>query len=576
MATRGGIGFVLAMGLVLGSMASGSHSEAADLVKLEGWANQGILIRGEGMSPDLILLVAEAEWDKSASRDPAKYAVRVSLPDGSTQTRAFPVENPPWNRRFVVYVPATPLRGLRPSAAVARVTVVDATTGAALSNPLSVGIENLPRLKGDASAVDPGPFGWGKPLGEESRTLAASGPVGFVFARVFSTSLTPGFFVSTTEATVKQVLDRLPGYDPKAGRSDEFVLEDPLQPAIGLTPAKALEFLKALSSTDPSGIEYRLPTIQEWNIAAKGGNPTAFWWGDDAKYPAGANLIGPEPALGLDTTSPSQPLSGDLRFAANPFGLFHTYGNVAEWATAPNAGYARMGGHFRTEAESPLPEVLVAKDDEVGPDPFVGIRPVFSLTSDRGASLALKRLIGDPLLARVNVAYNPDTATITLTGPVPDSSSRRSADSLLEGIGFVSCVVNQLETPRLLPGQLATLGSPLGAIRIKASLDRTMLEVPLAVRWYDPLPMVGSEWWVNVYLPGGGHLAHRLAEGEGGRSPKVLVAIDRSKLVALGLTDTTPFTVALSLGAPAPTLADPRISTNSVEVRPTTSTKSPK
>jgi len=45
-----------------------------------------------------------------------------------------------------------------------------------------------------------------------------------------------------------------------------------------------------------------------------------------------------------------------------------------------------MGGHFRTEPASPMPEVKVEKADEVGPDPFVGVRPTSASLPKSGVS----------------------------------------------------------------------------------------------------------------------------------------------------------------------------------------------
>ena len=59
---------VLSAWVVLALMAS--RSEAGPVVELRGWASEGTLIRGMGQGPDLIRLVAEADWDSSASRDP--------------------------------------------------------------------------------------------------------------------------------------------------------------------------------------------------------------------------------------------------------------------------------------------------------------------------------------------------------------------------------------------------------------------------------------------------------------------------------------------------------------------------
>ena len=85
-------------------------------------------------------------------------------------------------------------------------------------------------------------------------------------------------------------------------------------------------------------------------------------------------------------------------------------------------------------------------------------------------------------------------------------------------------------------------------------------EVTLAVRWANPLPVKGSEWWVNLYQPCG-HSAHRLASQKPDASGQILVVIDRSRLPMK-----IPTTAALSLGAPAPTLGDPRIVSNVILV----------
>jgi Sulfatase-modifying factor enzyme 1 len=541
-------------------------ARSGETVVLNRWADEGALIQGKGMGEDVVRLVAEASWDKLASRDPARYMIRVAFPDGRIDTRPFPVDYPPGRPRFTVYVLADPLRNQAPAAVSAAVTVLDASTGTPLSNTLVATIEHFPRPKGDSSGNDPGPFGWGKPLDGPIRILTNAGPDGLKFAKIAGS---PGLFLSTTEATVGQVGQRVKGYDPKAGRSDEFALEDPNQPAINLTPAKAKEYLEALGKADPSGVTYRLPTSAEWTLAAKGGKSSNFWWGDEPTYPAGANLLGPEPALPGDASAPSLPKEASPTFELNPFGLAHTFGNVAEWATDPDGGFNRMGGHFRTEPASPLPFVKVEKDEEIGPDPFVGVRPAVELAPASAVELIRKRLAGDSRLNGAIVAYDPDGALVTLSGPVPDPSTRRSADSLLKELWFVAAVDNRLETAPLIANQMAILGPAIAPARRVAFLDRTFVEVPVSIRWLDPLPVSGTAWWVNVYLPGGGHQSTKLEQAEAGKSSKVVVRIDREKLAAQGLPDTTPIQVALSIGTPAPALADARVVTNAVEVRPT-------
>lgn len=548
---------------------------ADQAVILDGWAGIGTLIPGAGLSADLVRLIAEARWEPNAPRDPLRYAIRATFPDGHSETRHFPIEEPPGRARFVVYLPIDFVRNLAPDRVRVEVAVVEAATGNIVSNPLMATITEFPRFKGDPTAIDAKPFGWGKPLATDggsdmAATLPNLSPDGFRFVRIPSAGPDePGFFLSRTEAINAEVAARLPDYDPKAGRSDEFTLEGPDQPAVGLTPAKALAFLKALGANDPTGVDYRLPTVAEWTRAALGGKSTPFWWGSDATHPAGANFLGAEPALDGDTTALSLPNDdGSARFGANPFGLYHTFGNVAEWAGAPGGSFARMGGDFRTEPMSPLPEVTVTKDDDLGPNPFVGVRPAFDLTPPAVEAIVRKAFAVDPKLSQVQASYNPDRSTVTLLGNLDDPSARRHADALLEGIWFLAAVENRIVTPQPLPGQLGTLSRSPEMAKVEAVLDRSFVDVPVAVRWFDPLPVIGSHWWVNIYLPTGEHLFHKLTETEAGRYSRAVVSVDRSRLKVDRLDDATPFSVGISLGEPAPTPTDPHLVTNVLPVTP--------
>ena len=205
-------------------------------------------------------------------------------------------------------------------------------------------------------------------------------------------------------------------------------------------------------------------TDQEWPIAcrpapsgsaARAGKTSAFWWGDEPTHPAGANFLGPEPSLPTDTTAPSLTPEGKPGFQPNPWGLYHTFGNIAEWATLPGGGFVRMGGHFRTEPKSPPPEDEVAQDDTTGPDPYVGVRPVLDLDAEKGAEVVRRALHGNKALEAVEVSFDPDRATATLTGTLPEPFLRRSADQRLQGLWFLAAVENQIKTPTAAPWQLA-------------------------------------------------------------------------------------------------------------------------
>jgi formylglycine-generating enzyme required for sulfatase activity len=72
-----------------------------------------------------------------------------------------------------------------------------------------------------------------------------------------------------------------------------------------------------------TGQTYRLPSEAEWEYAARGGTKTSFWWGRDAgaRYANCRDCGGNNGDKAIATAS----------YAANPYGLFDTAGNAAEW-----------------------------------------------------------------------------------------------------------------------------------------------------------------------------------------------------------------------------------------------------
>ncbi|HWE35002.1 MAG TPA: SUMF1/EgtB/PvdO family nonheme iron enzyme, partial [Isosphaeraceae bacterium] len=466
------------------------------------------------------------------------------------------------SRSLTVDIPAKALLNLRPEAVKVGVLVVDTTTNRGVSNELQATARNFPRPDLPGADEEAGPVGWGRPLeGEGARTLPKAGPDGLEFLRVVGTPEAPGFFLARTEATNRQLKARLKGYDPNARKADEFALDDDAQPAVNLTPQQAQESLKSLSEADKSGLSYRLPTKDEWLRAAKAGKTTAFWWGDEPKYPEGANFLGPEPALMADTTATATPKTDPPTFKANPWGFAHTFGNVAEWATSGD-GFVRLGGHFRTEPANPLPEVAVADPAQVGPDAYVGVRPAFDLSAEAGVALIRKALGNDAAFSNIKVAFDPDRALATLTGEVNDPAARRLADRRLGGLWFLAAVENKLVAPTLGAGHLARLGGLGGAVRRIRPIGRTVDEVPVSIRWAPSLPLSGSEYWVNLALPGGGRVSHVLPERSPGPGATITALLDRANV-----PEGADVTVYLSLGAPAAGPTAPNVVSNAVTLK---------
>ncbi|MBL8252248.1 MAG: SUMF1/EgtB/PvdO family nonheme iron enzyme, partial [Candidatus Competibacter sp.] len=94
------------------------------------------------------------------------------------------------------------------------------------------------------------------------------------------------------------------------------------RPVINVSWADATAYANWLSAqTDQS---YQLPTEAEWEYAARAGTKTAYWWGTSVRGKR-ANCNG----CGSQWDNQKTALVGS--FAANPWGLYDTVGNVWEW-----------------------------------------------------------------------------------------------------------------------------------------------------------------------------------------------------------------------------------------------------
>jgi formylglycine-generating enzyme required for sulfatase activity len=118
------------------------------------------------------------------------------------------------------------------------------------------------------------------------------------------------------------------------------------RPIINVSWADAKAFAAWLSQK--TGQTYRLPSEAEWEYAARAGTNTLYWWGREiGSRQASCRECGP--GSGQQTAKVGS-------YPPNPFGLYDTSGNAAEWVEdcwndnyrgAPNDGSAWNAGQCR-------------------------------------------------------------------------------------------------------------------------------------------------------------------------------------------------------------------------------------
>jgi formylglycine-generating enzyme required for sulfatase activity len=133
------------------------------------------------------------------------------------------------------------------------------------------------------------------------------------------------------------------------------------RPVINVSWLDAKAFVAWLSQK--TGQTYRLPSEAEWEYAARAGTNTPFWWGRD---------VGSRQANCREcNTGSGQQTSPVGSYKPNPFGVYDTAGNTAEWvedcwndsyrgapkdASAWTAGQCRLrvlrGGAYDSQAKS--------------------------------------------------------------------------------------------------------------------------------------------------------------------------------------------------------------------------------
>ncbi len=129
-----------------------------------------------------------------------------------------------------------------------------------------------------------------------------------------------GFLIGAYEITFAE-------YDAFARANGHRVPEDfgwgrGRRPVVDVSWLEASAYAEWLSLQ--TGHRYRLPSEAEWELAARGGMDSSYWWGG---YPERGRAACFDCGSQWDNRSTAPVAS----FPSNPFGLFDTAGNAAEW-----------------------------------------------------------------------------------------------------------------------------------------------------------------------------------------------------------------------------------------------------
>jgi len=151
---------------------------------------------------------------------------------------------------------------------------------------------------------------------------------------------------------------------------DNLYMDRATTPVIFVSWDDAYNYAKWLS--EETGKKYRLPSEAEWEYAASGGKKSTFWWGFNEE-------VGKAHCFTCESQFDPRKPTKIGSFQPNPFGIYDTAGNVAEWVHdcwhdnyngAPDDGSTWEGGDCTQRVArggsyiSPQQSIRTAKRDK--------------------------------------------------------------------------------------------------------------------------------------------------------------------------------------------------------------------
>jgi formylglycine-generating enzyme required for sulfatase activity len=218
--------------------------------------------------------------------------------------------------------------------------------------------------------VPAGSFTMGSPADEKDRNGDEGPQHRVTFARPFAVGIyevTRREFEAFVEATGRGAGDGCYAYDGKEWKMDAArnwrspgFEQGRDHPVVCVSWGDAKAYAEWLSSK--TGKNYRLLTEAEWEYVARGGTPTARYWGDDSNVDQGcayanvADQVGAERyGLSKEKTNTFQCRDGYAatapvgKFRSNEFGLKDALGNVWEWVAD-----CYQGDAYKTHEDYPV------------------------------------------------------------------------------------------------------------------------------------------------------------------------------------------------------------------------------
>ena len=229
-----------------------------------------------------------------------------------------------------------------------------------------------------------------------------------------------GFWALETPVT-QRLWKGVTGSNPSRFTDDDLPVEQ-------VSYDDCLEFLSKLNAQvkGPNDMEFRLPTEVEWECACRGGQDTAFWWGDSSS------------ASDLNCEGVAKQTTPVKKYSSNAYGLFDTHGNVREWCADWYAAPSQTGAGSSDAVAKETERVVRGGSWKTRADECRSASRGHCVPTTRSDDLGFRIVVGPVNVSRRAVSPSPRAAAAsaardTKPNRVDSSATRQSASSSRSG-----------------------------------------------------------------------------------------------------------------------------------------------